>query len=246
MATTRVFSYDEAQSLIKSARNKALGKPLTPYAYLRPDGDNFLLVSKENNRCAAVIYPDNTIEFLVDNIASRVPHAVKTIINSLTNFRVAIKRGGATELWAKHGLSTHEAFPGIKFDMRYEQCVNPKRTYSERSIRQRRLEWLELVKRTKRNLQARAKMGGFDELLQQAASGINDGSLHDIKAPRFFTAVTSGVFDAQFITDAVYSTRNTWWSTWNPTSADLLAAVDSLFTNNNYELREMFGVYSEE
>jgi len=146
-------------------------------------------------------------------------------------------------------------FQGIRFDMNTGECLNAIPDTVREVIPEMRTEWLRCLRRYKRGLKARAKIGalsGYAESTMTARAGrymsmrfsvgyqIWDVEfLHDL-----LECMKSETYPEHILTAFVKSAPSKWKAT-EITPVDIMDAVDKTFNTHSKALREQYGVFGE-
>jgi len=161
--------------------------------------------------------------------------------------------------WQAFKEHSVEYFAGMAFDSN-GVCINVQHAVSGEVDPEKRKVWLRMLKRFKRGLKARAKVGA----LQQHAKRIYDKhadmerngqhrwqwNMPNWHSDKYYSmlkdSMQSNEFTPEFLDAFVESaTPNTYGNTM-ATDAHILAYVDTLMNDLSYQLRKDFGVFVQE
>ena len=186
-------TYQDFYDDFKKCRSAAKGRPIKGWCRLFKDGRDFV-VKQVGWRGAAQplfrISPDNTVTF--EAPANRIRDGAQTLVSSLYRVvPITIERkrkgiyivGGLHSMKVKydHRYNAHmqdwiefrkrcpEYFNGIQFNLLTGECLNPQPNVMDTVIPEKRTQWLSDVKRYKKGLKIRAKVGAFDAITVSVA-----------------------------------------------------------------------------
>lgn len=273
--TSKLPNYATTKALFAKARNKEKGKPLTTFSRLYKDGEDYVVRLNNNwrnkkNTDVAHISSDDKITFdlpeddMANNCYTLVGHMYRVIPVVMERKRKGIyclagtcsqaaKEGGWTYV-AKHG---YEYFQGIQFDMVSGECLNPRPSMEDSLDKDKRTGWLRDLRRFKRGMKARAKVGAFESLNREVHAEIGNGGNRyefrsnlpqwtDDRIVRYVLECMKNetypedllrLFVSRMLIEGYYSNP--------PPVANALAYVDKMFNEHSLTFRKAYGVFGE-
>ena len=213
------------------------------------------------------VHPDNTITFIasveqVVGASVSLSHSlVRLVPFNFTRWRKGMYRIGGEMVAAKYGRAkrhwlaneARQYFKGIRFDMATGECLNPMPDTTRNVIPEKRTEWLRCLRRYKKGLKARIKVGALTEYADLAmevrnekGNGHRSGATHwtEEKFGFLLFCMRENEYPPSILTDFVRSVPRSWrQQEINPT--DMMKAVEQVFTTHSQTLREQYGVFGE-
>ncbi len=267
-----IKSYADAQALFDTARNPELGKPVKKWCRMFKSEDVFLFRASFANTLVAAITEDNTLEITMST------KDMRRLSNTLTGalhrlLPIAIVRLGTGRYSAMHyseidkryeigGLcggvdrfmrkEGYEVFQGMKFDLTTGRCINPKPSIKDSVDTTKRTEWLRALRKFKRGVVVRAKLGVVDSVCSKVVNDRN--SSNSWRKPDWFdeqwigllhTSIRDGQYPTELLVGFAQSADVSYWKKEAPTPRKVLLAMDAVCNDLSVELRRRFGVFGE-
>lgn len=278
--------YADCQRMFSNVRTPAKGKPIRTWCRLYKDEDVYSLRwqnwDKSGGDIIARFYPDGSIE-LPSNTSSwwgmhtSLSSALHRVIPIITErkgkgrFRIAHtgyldrvtpprtdNRNYYHEWWDNFRREGVEYFGGMMFNTDGE-CINMKYASDGEVDTEKRKVWLRMLKRFKRGLKARAKVGALQPIANRIyqkhkeleAKGCHrwQWQMPNWRSDKYLNmledALQTNEFTPEFLEAFVESaTPNTYGNTL-ATDEHILKYVDTLMADVSFELRRRFGVFIE-
>jgi hypothetical protein len=262
-----IKTYEDATKWFATARNPIIGKPLKKWARVYKVGDTFEF--RFGNTTFAQLTPDNILTFpltvmemkVMSITFSQASHrALPILFQRIATGRYAIEHTLASDerfnggsVWLNLKREAPEYFQGIKFDMNTGKCLNQRPRITDAVNDAARKEWLSKLRKFKRGMKLRAKIGAIQTICQQVAierdATGNTWSQPDWSNEVWLNMLYTSIRDEQYTTDLirgfVMSSRVSYWRRENPTPVSTLEAVDSVCNLLSVELRRKFGVFEQ-
>ena len=157
------------------------------------------------------------------------------------------------ERWAKTG---QELFAGVAFDLSRGCCINARPRLTSSTDSERNLLWLRALRRFKRGIAVRAKLGVLDTLCERAHDEIKSGGRSafmmnkpDWVNPKWvdylYRCIRDGEYTDVLLNGFVKSSHVNWWRGERPTKAHVIDTVDDVCNKLSVELRKRFGVFGD-
>jgi hypothetical protein len=280
-------NYADCERMFSTVRTPTKGKPIRQWCRLFKHGDVFQLKYQEwRGNCRHVIAefrPNGSITLPSDSMVWRDMHI--TLSNALHRVIPIITermgkgryRIGNTDFLDRTTPTSHqgdtmyrswwgalkehgiEYFEGMAFDSN-GVCINVQHAVSGEVDPEKRKVWLRMLKRFKRGLKARAKVGALQQhakrIYDRHAEMERDGQhrwqwqMPNWNSEKYYSmlkdSMQSNEFTPEFLDAFVESaTPNTYGNTL-ATDAHILAYVDTLMNDLSYQLRKDFGVFVQE
>jgi hypothetical protein len=256
-----VVTYYGLTELFSTVRSPDKGKPLSRWLRLFKVGDTFELHG--NFKRIAVVTPDSVITFVAEPhvIAMNAGTFVTALHRSIPYVLHRKSKGlyalGSSDQMVAAGLGYNirnylqnhapEYFAGIKFDSN-GKCLNAKPNLLDTIDDSVRLEWLRDLRKFKRAIKVRAKLGVFDTLLQARDSRNN--RIPNWDTPEWSNAVVKSMRSQEiptsllsaFVDTAPYG--NYWARRGSITVTQVVETVDAIFKSHSVQLRKAYGVFN--
>lgn len=282
-----LYNWDDCNRKFATCRTPAKGKPIRSWCRLFKVGRVYQLRYAYYNGTSDAIaefHPDDSIVLPSDSLAWQRMHsslamALHNTIPIVTErmgkgrYRIAHtgfldnslpegKRGYHMQYrdwWNAFKTHGSEYFTGMTFD-RNGMCVNKRYATSGEIDTEKRRVWLRMLKRFKRGLKARAKIGAlqqhakriYEEHEELARKGQSrwQWQLPSFQSGKYYRmlkhALETNEFSPEFLDAFVRSaTPNTYGNTI-ATDAIILQHVDTVMNELSYHLRKEFGVFISE
>lgn len=158
------------------------------------------------------------------------------------------------ERWDKTG---QELFAGVAFDLTRGCCINARPRLTDSTDSERNLQWLRALRKFKRGIAVRAKLGVLDTLCERAHDEIKSGGRSafmmnkpDWVNPKWvdylYRCIRDGEYTDVLLDGFVKSSHVNWWRGERPTKAHVIDTVDAVCNKLSIELRKRFGVFGEQ
>lgn len=267
-------TYADFASDFTRCRSPEKGRPIKGWCRLFKEGDEYV-VKQRSWRGAIPIFKvsrNNVITFVMP-LENLLQHA-QTIVSSLWRVvPIAIERkrkgvysvGGINDpkmryenrdewCWSYIRNKGVEYFEGIAFDMISGECLNPQPNLLDRVIPEKRKQWLRDVKRFKKGLKIRAKMGalqGYIRTVEKAKTDMGSVWKYNETVPRWDDPeITQHVLECirteEYPPDLLkllVQTTVLERGQREITDQLVLANVDSVFDKHSLHYRKAYGVF---
>jgi len=261
-----ITSYKDAVTWFAKCRSPEKGRPLKKWARVFKTGDTFEF--KFGDRTFATLTPDNILTFpctvgemrrMSITFSQASYRALPVLFMRLATGRYAIEHSLSVDNRSqgnRYGnMREHspEYFQSIQFDMNTGACINQRPRLTESVNTEARKTWLNKLRKFKRGIKVRAKMGVIEGICQQVAversKNLTTWSQPDWSSDAWsnmlYTAMNEEQFPTELLCGFVMSSRVSYWRQENPTSVSMLDAMDSVLQQLSVELRRKFGVFDQ-
>ncbi len=271
MRPVNLTSYSDCVALFNTCRSEKKGKPL-PAGYRMHKHNDLYTVSCGNIKICEIDSTDTvtftmSTEQLLNINTSLVCVLFKIIplmlqrkrkgIYTLTEscFSVSYMGSNFTHVPKYDDSKTFEYFQGIQFNLPTRTCLNPRPDLLDTVIPKIRKQWLRDVKRFKKGLKARAKVGalqGYIEEVTEERKANNFGnwrytqSLPKWDSPEITQQVLECLRTETYppsLLKLLVQTTALDWNQTKPTDSMVLANVDTVFNSNSVHYRSSYGVF---
>jgi hypothetical protein len=264
---SKLNHYADFAADFKRCRDPLKGRPVTGWCRMFKDGGDYVLsmpMWKTEPLPLLRVSPDNTATFVMP--LDRMLQHSQTIVTSLWRvvpFAVERKRKGVYAVGYK-GTSQYyqsikatgtEYFEGIRFDLSTGRCLNPRPDMLASVDAEANAKWLHDVKRYKRGLKIRAKLGALDGFFDEVQAAYAEKGLYS-----YMYALP--MWNDQYTTELVVeSMRNedyppeillrivqeaaVAYRSRIVTRDGVIKAVDSVFNTHSIHYRKAYGVFGE-
>jgi len=280
-----IKNYEQAAKLFATARAPAKGKPLKKWCRLYKDGADFTVDlsygHQEGRTTLCRITPDHVVTFeptleemwewrmtVTTSLYKVMPvHALRVKkklyrIGSDQDFEAQISRQNYTRsYWNHQGHKwMREAAPayfaGIKFNLLTGECLNGVPDPSQQVLPKNRRVWLRELKRFKRGLHTRVKMGVVDKLIAEEAAFYNatpTWTERNARVPDWSTTEARQLlvhcmqkqnYPEELLRYFV-RTNHVAWGSPGMTRQTVSLAIDKVFRTESEALRREYGVFKE-
>tara|TARA_R110000787_G_scaffold229803_1_gene337343 strand:- start:197 stop:778 length:582 start_codon:yes stop_codon:yes gene_type:complete len=157
--------------------------------------------------------------------------------------------------WSKIKKDGAEYFNGIQFDLLTGVCLNAQPNMMDTVKTDVRKAWLRDVKRFKKGLKARAKVGALDGFIRDVkANTINTtywaykNSLPKWTSNEITQLVLESMRTEQYPAELLHlivATVDTGWQQRTTTNQDVLRNVDKVFDAHSIHFRKAYGVFGD-
>jgi hypothetical protein len=274
---TKFLTYYDVATDFKRCRTASKGRPIKGWCRLFKDGDDYSIRQRTgwgSNRGTVElcrIHPDNTVTFTMP-LEELLRHT-HTIVSSLWRVlpvTIERKRKGVYKIAGTNNqelqkssraydwISNYapEYFAGIKFDLLSGECLNAKPDMLDTIIPEMRKQWLRDLKRFKRGLKARAKVGALQGHIDAITQEITDGNQWSVRheyetmlrTPKSVEHLLECMRTEQYPPEILRMFVGTVGLTWGQreiTNQIVLSNVDNLFDKHSLTLRKAYGVFGE-
>ena len=259
-----IRTYEDADRLFAKARHKEAGKPLRSWARLHKDGNDYLI--KTGSVTLFRITPDNML--IVECTPDELRRCACTVVSAL--YRVIpfdIIRVGMGRYRLNHFANLYsgnlpyidkdllkrspELYQGLTFSLLAGDCQNPRPDLLTTVDPAARKQWLGALRKYKRGLKVRQRIGAFDSIaaLATAQKAARQYSKPDWAQEQWkdklFECIRDEKYPEDLITGIAQSVRVFYYQT-TVTTQDILKEFDSLCNAYSIDLRKRFGVFNEE
>ena len=238
MKPVNLTSYSDFTDLFKTCRSTSKGKPL-PGGWRMYQRNNLYTVHWSGSQSDATkifeVDKHNRITFTISQ--QQLLHHSHSLVTVL--------------------YKTPEYFTGIQFDLTTQTCLNPRPDLLDTVIPKVRKQWLRDVKRFKKGLKARAKVGALqgyiDEVVAARATQPSGGWRHNFdnnlptwSDPRTTQQVIDCMRTEQYPPDLLkllVQTTYLGWGSGEITNSMILENVDRVFNTHSIHYRKAYGVF---
>lgn len=262
MRNINLQNYAAFEKLFQTARSPAAGKPLRAGYRLFKDGSAYVvsapswLRSTGSKRVYAPllrITPDDKLTFVMQTADMlRNKYSLSYVLGRFTPLYFSRRSRGVYTVM--HGLSksSGEYTPGLMFDMTTGLCLNAPMPLSTRVIPEVRRQWLRDLKRWKRGIKTRVKLGIL--AAYRAEEKVDRKNMWRIREILNSSEAHDALLDAirkedypesmmrLFAQHMIYAARYGA----DLDVADTLNLVDLVFDTQSLALRKSYGVFAEE
>jgi len=265
MKPVNLQSYADFATLYSKCRNKEKGKPLPGGWRLHQQGDKYVVTVqrwRDTDLPIFVIGPDNVLTFrlthedmcsysqtLVTVLWKIVPLIMQRVRKE--TYKIGKVANARSTYWYDIADGSPEYFEGIAFNLLTQECLNPKPDLLDSFIPEVRKQWLRDVKRFKKGLKARAKVGAFQGYIHEVNDKDAVGWRERQTYPKWTDdRTTQHVLESmrteQYPPDLLklmVLTVNTGWSNPEVTDRMVLENVDRVFDMHSLHYRKAYGVF---
>jgi hypothetical protein len=273
-----IKTYDDAKAFFAKCRTPDKGRHLKNWARLHPvtleDGTTAYEV-RANGKGIVRFLPDNTLEFVCNSLTARETSITlsQALQRAVPFYWIRIATGryrvehikqmkynesqSPTGHWWEDGqhlrTKAPEFFEGIKFDLTTGECLNRKPDILTQVIPEKRKAWLSDLRKFKKQVKIRAKMGVFDSLLKteydRRIANRKGYEMPDWTSDHWVKLLASSIKDTQvpmeLMVGLAQSCHVSYWSPRVPTREDVLKALEHICTEQSVYLRREYGVFDE-
>lgn len=266
-------SYADIAQWYTKVRSPAAGRPASQWGRVIRDpvgtgvgGDYYFYVHRSYMKDPfAVVKPDNTITFLYTG------SQVRRISNTLTGWlwrvlpfhmmRVAKcrynivhhKHTGGLPWWQAPKVNGYAIFSGIVFDLTSGVCLNPKviDTSAAAIDTDKRKQWLRDLKRFKKDIKVRARLGLFESIYNAADFSLSPSykPVPDWTNQQWLDLLEAAISKGNYSSELLQGiARHAVIRKWNRTmlnAEDIYDAVDDICKVASLDLRLRYGVIKE-
>jgi len=262
MRPVNLTSYSDFADLFNTCRSISKGKPL-PGGW-RMHQHNRLYAVYISNIKIFEIDRNNKLTFTVSQRELlNLNHSLVTVLYKIIPLMLSRKRKGVyviSKIQAYHPplyrylnvdhTNTLEYFTGMQFDLATQTCLNPRPNLLDTVIPKVRKQWLRDVKRFKRGLKARAKVGALQGYIQEVVEDTGYiRNLHPIPqwdSPEITQQVLECMRTDKYppnLLRLLVQTVNLGWRQTHITDSMVLENVDTVFNTHSVHYRKAYGVF---
>jgi hypothetical protein len=268
------MSYTDFAEDYKRCRSTGKGRPIKGWCRLFREGSDYVVKIRRWHNVDVPLFrvsPDETVTFCMP--LDSVLHNAQTIVSSLYRvipFSLERKRKGIYALGDTHrandghGRSNYfrwlkteapEYFTNIRFNLVTGECLNPQPNLMDSVIPEVRTQWLRHVKRYKKGLKARAKVGALQGYMTKVADTMVDRHNHwklqhdwnrKLDHHETLQQVVECMRSEEYPPDLLYlfvATTPVPFSDRDITAKMVLRNVDRVFNAYSVQLRQIYGVF---
>lgn len=264
--TTPVFSsWKDCYWWFAKARTPEKGRPIKQgWRMFRGDDNEFFITAHSYRVCT--FNPDNTVTFdltaqshacichtLSSTLSTVIPYMICRVGTGryvVNHVGVVVNVPSGSRWYTAFTKQAHDLFTGITFDNKSMTCINPqpKASRETENVEKRRV-WLQTLRRFKRGIAVRAKLGIFTAI-NEAMKKEQFGSttlMMDINSDSFVEFLYRCMRDDVYPDELLRSLCFHRYATWRPSGvgADKLAVqlASSNIQGLSFRLRRHFGVW---
>jgi len=269
---TDKLSYNDVAEWFTRCRNPEKGRPVMSWARMFKVGENYELRLGKN--VVGIFTPDNKFTFTLSaqqarscsvTLSQALQRAIpflwcrkgmgKYVVKptpQLQEYRVDNPDAYAWDYFGKQ--AGYEVFDGLQFDLNTYMPINAKPPIGDTINPEKRKEWLRALKKFKRSVHVRAKLGVVDTLIKevyaerQGAKSRHDWEMPDWNTPMWqdvlYQALSSGELTTDLLKGIVKSVSTGYYQT-TITVPDVLKQCDQICTTYSVDMRRRFGVFEE-
>mgnify|MGYP003119291717 CR=1 FL=1 len=264
MSRTKFQTYQNFYDDFKRCRSPIKGRPINGWSRLYKEDRDYvvkLVQWRAHDIEVFRVSPDNTITFTAPlDLAVRYSNTLVASLWRVVPLTMWRKRAGiycirSISGWSDKSKLQPEYFGGIKFNLETGECLNPQPDMMDMIIPEKRKQWLRGLRKLKKGLKIRAKLGAFE------------GVIRTVDAERFYhgnSQYNNGIpkWDSPDITELVLEcmrteeyphellkllaqTANLGWGMGDTTSKQVMGNVDRVFDTHSLHYRKAYGVFGE-
>jgi len=264
-AAATFSSWKECYWWFAKARTPEKGRPIkTGWRMFKGDDDTYFITAHSYRVCT--FNPDDTVTFdLTAQSHGCIQHTISSTLHSVIPYmicrvgtgRYVVNHVGALvtvpsgmRWWTAFAKQAYDLFTGITFDNKSMTCINPqpKATRETENVENRRA-WLQSLRRFKRGLAVRAKLGVFTALnaAMKKEQFTTTALPMDTNSDGFIAYLYMCMRDDLYPDELLRSLGFTRYATWRPSSMSVdklaLQHASSILQAQSYRLRRHFGVW---
>lgn len=264
-------TYEDTQRWFARARSKDKGRPFGRWAVVKRNEFGCYEVHVYS-KLVCTITPENTLRMEVNGAEGRaISNTLSSSIHRLVPIawtRIGMSRyrvlglrtlSGGDSWWVKANEAP-ELFRGLEFDLTTGEATNAKADLTARVDKDARLNWLRCLRRFKRGIQLRAKMGVFDTIQNDLNAGSKfrsvNGKIFANRTPDWgdekwmnllYTSIRDDLYPKELLAGFLLAAPSVLWNRRVGTMAERMGQVaTSVINSNSVELRTRFGVFADE
>ena len=268
---TDKMSYNDVAEWFTRCRNPDKGRPVMSWARMFKVDDTYEL--RHGNTKVGVFTPDNKFTFTLSTQEARnssvtLSQALQRTIpfswHRVGMGKYKIKptppyeeyKANNPDSYSWHYFSEqegYELFDGLCFDLNTYEPVNARPKMSDTIDPVKRKEWLGSLRKFKRAVKVRARLGVLDTLIQQVAQERSKHrSRYDWEMPDWntdtwqdmlYTSIKNSECSTELLKGIVMSVSTGYYKS-SISVDDVLKECDKICTNYSVEIRRKFGVFN--
>ena len=264
-AAAMFSSWKDCYWWFAKARSPEKGRPIKQgWRMFKGDDDTYFITAHSHRVCT--FNPDNTVTFdLTAQSHACICHTISSTLSSVIPYLicrvgtgryvvnhvgVAVTVPSGSKWYTAFTKQAYDLFPGITFDNTSMICVNPqpKATRETENTEKRRV-WLQTLRRFKRGLSVRAKLGVFTALnAAMKNEQFGTGALPmDTNSDAFVEFLYRCMRDDVYPDELLRSIGFIRYATWRPSSTGIdavaIALSSSILQAQSFRLRRHFGLW---
>ena len=262
---TRFNCYADFADNYKKCRNAEKGRPINNWARLFKDGNDYVVKLMYYTGSSPELFRVSRSEVVTFNMPlENLLQSTQTLVSSLHRvapFRVDRKRKGIYTIapfytptsWSL--ATSPEYFNGIEFNIKTGECLNPRPNMMHTVIPKVRKTWLADVKRFKKGLKIRAKVGALDgfiaQVMKERETTTHWSYKHNLPnwddsevVKRLLRCMRAEEYTPDMLHLMVASVCMGWRTT-EITRQMVLNNVDSVFDRHSIAFRKAYGVFGD-
>ena len=285
----RLLSYADMAGYFRKVKTPSKGRPLKRGLRLYKEGNNYVVKMQDWRGAEDIplfkVSPKNVVTFLLplehvlrdsNTLVILLPRVIPIHLTRAKKGVYRISHEGSMNMnprlwdpcgsypnWAFMRNEAPQYFKGIKFNFLTGECLNPQPDQATTELPEQRKVWRGELRRYKRGLKARIKVGALEGFIHEeqvalrAASSVwkyRRGVCPDWTQPKLTNLLLKSMrketYPAELLQAFVRSAISTytvggWDSSAALTGQYLLRVVDQVFTQNSEHLRRKYGVFGK-
>ena len=260
---SKFSSWKDCYWWFAKAKTPDKGRPIKQGWRMFKGEDNSYFITAHSRR-VCTFNSDDTVTFdLTDQSHMVIRHTLSSTLGSVVPY--LISRVGTGRYVVNHmgvavtvpaGMNWYRAFikqsydlfHGITFDNKSMTCINPRtKATRETENTERKRIWLQTLRRFKRGLAVRAKLGVFTALNAAIKNEQFTTLPMDTNSDVFVEFLYRCMRDDQYPDELLRSLGFTRYATWRPSNTNLdavaIALSSSILQTLSFRLRRHFGVW---
>lgn len=263
-------TYEDTQRWFARAKSKDKGRPFNGWAKVKHDGGCYQVYVYDRLICT--ITPENILRMEITGTEGRaISNTLSSSINRLVpivwtrvgmgRYRIlGLRTLRKADSWWVKAKEAPELFKGLEFDLTTGEALNAKADLVKRVDKDARLEWVRCLRRFKRGVQLRAKMGVFDTIQTDLNAGSKfrsvNGKIFANRTPDWgdekwmnllYTSIRDDLYPKELLAGFLLAAPSVLWNRRTGTTAERMGQVaTSVINSHSVELRTRFGVFADE
>ena len=272
---TRFMSYTSMEDYFMRCRQPKKGRPIRSDMRLYKEGNNYgvKMVDWSGSVRGEVpvfkVSPKNVVTFLLP--LERVllsAQSLVTVLPRVIPIHLCRAKKGVYRISHEAGMETHvygwkcmrneapQYFKGIKFNFLTGECLNPQPDQATTELPEQRKVWRGELRRYKRGLKARIKVGALEGFIHEEQVALRAASsvckyrrdvCPDWTQPKLTNLLVKSMrketYPAELLQAFVRSGMGQQYA--DLTGQHLLRVVDQVFTQNSEHFRRKYGVFGK-
>ena len=264
MSSSKFKTYQDFYNDFKRCRSPIKGRPINGWSRLYKEDRDYVvkLVRWRNHNIELFrVSPSNVLTFTAPlSIVLQSTHTIVSGLCRIVPITIWRKRTGiyclqSTVGWSDRSKITPEYFSGIKFNLETGECLNPQPDMMDTIIPEKRKQWLRDVKRFKKGLKIRAKLGAFEGIIRtvDAERPTDSHWKYDTSVPKWDSPdITELVLECMRTEEYPHEllkllaqTANLGWGRGETTSKQVMENIDYVFDTHSLHYRKAYGVFGD-